>query len=294
MPMIKRRVREMIGKEPEKNINPDEAVALGAAIQGGIISGNVKDLVLLDVTPISLGIEVKGGLFERLIPQDTTIPTKEAKVFTTAADNQTSVSVRVFQGEREIAEENEFLDEFELTGIPPAPKGEPKIKVEFNIDSNGIVNVTARDEASGQQQKVTVEGGVGMSDDKIEDLRNEAEQYAQQDQERRRLIEQRNDLESLAHSAENILQQRGDELDETLKSDTEIILDEVDTAIADDDVSIDRLEELEDDLRHIMGNYPEDIMEETDGVAMPFGSTMVEDDESEDSVDVEVTPEDGW
>src|SRR6056297_1075523 len=168
MPQVQEQVEDLVGQEPKKNVNPDEAVALGAAIQGGVLGGEVDDIVLVDVTPLSLGIEVKGGLFERLIEKNTTIPTEESKIFTTAAANQTSVQVRVFQGEREIAEENDMLGEFQLNGIPPAPAGTPQIEVGFNIDENGIVNVSAEDQGSGNQEEITIEGGAGLSDDEIE------------------------------------------------------------------------------------------------------------------------------
>ncbi|MFB6197687.1 MAG: Hsp70 family protein, partial [Halobacteriaceae archaeon] len=181
MPQVQEKVEEMLGTEPKKNVNPDEAVALGAAIQGGVLAGDVDDIVLLDVTPLSLGIEVKGGLFERLIEKNTTIPTSESKVFTTAADNQTTVQVRVFQGEREIAEENEFLGEFTLSGIPPAPAGTPQIEVSFNIDADGIVNVEAEDKGSGNAESITIEGGAGLSDEEIEEMQQEAEEHAEED-----------------------------------------------------------------------------------------------------------------
>src|SRR6056297_1900373 len=167
MPQVQERVEEMTGQAPQKNVNPDEAVALGAAIQGGVLGGEVDDIVLLDVTPLSLGIEVKGGLFERLIEKNTTIPTEESKIFTTAQANQTQVQIRVFQGEREIAAENELLGEFALSGIPPAPAGTPQIEVEFSIDADGIVNVEAEDKGSGNKEDITIEGGAGLSDEEI-------------------------------------------------------------------------------------------------------------------------------
>src|SRR5699024_3405322 len=172
MPQVQEKVSDLAGQDPQKNVNPDEAVALGAAIQGGVLAGDVDDIVLLDVTPLSLGIEVKGGLFERLIDKNTTIPTEESKIFTTAAANQTQVQVRVFQGEREIADENELLGEFQLSGIPPAPAGTPQIEVTFDIDESGLVNVEAADQGSGNSEDITIEGGAGLSDDEIDRMQD--------------------------------------------------------------------------------------------------------------------------
>jgi len=248
MPQVQAKVEDLVGQEPKKNVNPDEAVALGAAVQGGVLSGDVDDIVLVDVTPLSLGIEVKGGLFERLIEKNTAIPTTASKVFTTAADNQTSVQIRVFQGEREIAEENELLGDFHLTGIPPAPAGTPEIEVTFEIDADGIVNVEAEDKGSGNAESITIEGGVGLSDEEIDQMQEEAEQHAEEDEQRRERIEARNEAETAIQRANSLLEENEELVDDDLEADVNDEIENVQALLDEDDVDPDELEDATESL----------------------------------------------
>lgn len=213
MPSVQESIKKITGKEPYKGVNPDECVALGAAIQGGVLAGEVKDVLLLDVTPLSLGIETLGGIFTRIIDRNTTIPCSESKIFSTAADNQTSVDINVLQGEREFAKDNKLLGRFELSGIPPAPRGVPQIEVTFDIDANGIVHVTAKDKGTGKEQDITIRSSSGLSDAEIEKMVDEAKNFEEEDKKRREAVEIRNEADSLIYQTEKTLKELGDKVD---------------------------------------------------------------------------------
>ncbi|MBA2772175.1 MAG: molecular chaperone DnaK [Sphingomonas sp.] len=235
MPRVRQVVEDFFGKEPHTGVNPDEVVAMGAAIQAGVLQGDVKDVLLLDVTPLSLGIETLGGVFTRMIDRNTTIPTKRSQVFSTADDNQSAVTIRVFQGEREMAADNKMLGQFDLVGIPSAPRGVPQIEVTFDIDANGIVNVSAKDKGTGKEQQIRIQASGGLADDDIEKMVKEAEQFAEEDKTRRAAAEAKNQAESLIHSTERQLAEHGDKVEAEVKSEIETAIAEAKSAVESGD-----------------------------------------------------------
>jgi len=237
-PKVQETVKNIFGREPSKGVNPDEVVAMGAAIQGGVLKGDVKDVLLLDVTPLSLGIETLGGVFTRLIPRNTTIPTKKAQVFSTAADNQTQVGIKCLQGEREMASDNKLLGQFDLSDIPPAPRGMPQIEVCFDIDANGIVNVSAKDKATGKEQNIQIRSSGGLSDADIEKMVNEAEAFAADDKSKKEMTEAKNEADSSVYSSEKSFNEHKDKLSDEDKTEIETALKEVREAMTGDDVEV--------------------------------------------------------
>ena len=239
MPKVQEKVKSFFGREAHKGVNPDEVVAIGAAIQGGVLKGDVKDVLLLDVTPLSLGIETLGGVFTRLIDRNTTIPTRKSQVFSTAEDSQTAVTIRVFQGEREMAADNKILGQFDLVGIPPSQRGMPQIEVTFDIDANGIVNVSAKDKATEKEQQIRIQASGGLSDDDIERMVQEAEQNAEDDKSKRELVEVRNSADGLVHSSEKNLVDYGDKVPEEDKTAIETAISELKSALENEDADVE-------------------------------------------------------
>ncbi len=257
VPLVQEMVKKITGKEPDKGINPDECVAIGAAIQGGVLSGDVKDLVLLDVTPLSLGIETYGGVFTKLIERNTTIPTKKSQVFSTAGDGQTSVEVHVLQGEREMAAYNKTLGRFQLTGIPPAPRGVPQIEVTFDIDANGIVHVSAKDQATGNEQKVSITASTNLSEDDINQAIKDAEAHAAEDKKRKEEIEVRNNAESLVYNSQKTLDELGDKVSGEEKAKVEAEVDNVKKAL--EGTNVDEIKDATEKLTKVFYELSEKL-----------------------------------
>ena len=281
MPKVQERVQEFFGREPHKGVNPDEVVALGAAIQAGVLQGDVKDVLLLDVTPLSLGIETLGGVFTRLIDRNTTIPTRKSQVFSTAEDNQNAVTIRVFQGEREMASDNKLLGQFDLVGIPPSPRGMPQIDVTFDIDANGIVNVSAKDKATGKEQKIRIQASGGLSDEDIEKMVQEAETHAEDDKIRRESIEAKNNASALIHSTEKNLEEHGDKIPETDRTEIESAVQALKDVLESEDT--DEIKSKSEALMQVAMKLGEAMYKDSQGDPVPGMDDVPDDSNTEKS-----------
>ena len=287
MPKVREVVEQFFGKKPHTGVNPDEVVAMGAAIQAGVLQGDVKDVLLLDVTPLSLGIETLGGIMTKMIDRNTTIPTKKTQVYSTAEDNQQAVTIRVFQGEREMAADNKMLGQFDLVGIPSAPRGVPQIEVTFDIDANGIVNVSAKDKGTGKEQQIRIQASGGLSDNDIESMVRDAEKFAEEDKKRREAAEARNQADNLVHATAKQLEENGDKIDAGLKSDVETAIAETRTALeGDDSDAINAKAQALTELAMKMGQQiyeKEQASGGGDAAAADAAATQAEDDDVVDA-----------
>jgi molecular chaperone DnaK len=296
IPAVKALVKRLTGdKEPNQSVNPDEVVAVGAAIQAGVLTGEVKDVLLLDVTPLSLGVETMGGVMTKLIERNSTIPTRKTEIFSTAADNQPAVDIHVLQGERELARDNRTLGQFKLEGIAPGPRGTPQIEVTFDLDANGILNVTAKDMASGKEQKITISGSTSLDKKEIDRMLRDAEQHASEDKQRRELIEARNNADSLAYNVERAIGEMGDRVPTHEKARAESIINDIRAALQDESTPIDRLRQLTSDLQQVSHSlasaaYSEQASAAAAGAGPGGGGTSGGGGGDDDVIDAEYTP----
>ena len=290
MPRVGQKVQEFFGKEPHRGVNPDEVVAIGAGIQGGVLRGDVKDVLLLDVTPLSLGIETLGGVMTKLIERNTTIPTRKSQIFSTATDNQTAVSIHVLQGERDMASDNKTLGRFELVGIPSAPRGIPQIEVTFDIDANGIVHVSAKDLATQKEQSIQITASSGLSDDEIKNLVREAEAHAEEDKKKRELVEIRNQADTLIYSTEKTMREMGDKIDQKTKSDIDAQIAKLRTTMEGDNK--DAIQKDLDELMQLSHKVAEEAYKRAAGEQAQPGAGAEEGGEQQKKSDDDVVDAD--